>query len=83
MKAMAARETHISRVYVDALNRGALVPGPHTRSWVCALDRIDRDSLFLFHLLQHFDGKDLKHKKTLKQAKILENNKAKGLTNIN
>jgi hypothetical protein len=39
--------------------------------------------LLLFHLLQHFDGKDLQYKKTLKQAKTLENNKAKGLTNIN
>jgi hypothetical protein len=41
------------------------------------------DSLLNFHLLQRFDGKDLQHKKTLKLAKTLENDKAKGLTNIN
>jgi hypothetical protein len=52
-------------------------------SWVCALDHTGRDSLLDFHLLQHFDGKDLQHKKTLKLAKTLENNKANGLTNIN
>ena len=51
--------------------------------WVCALDHTDRDSLLNFHLLQHFVGKDLQHKKTLKLAKTLENNKAKGITNIN
>jgi hypothetical protein len=41
------------------------------RSWVYALDRTDRGSLLNFHLLQHFDGKDLQHKKTLKLAKTL------------
>jgi hypothetical protein len=30
MKAMVARVTHVSRVYVDTLDRGALDPGPHT-----------------------------------------------------
>ena len=47
------------------------------------LDRTDKDSLLDFHLLQHFDGKDPQHKKTLELAKTLENNKAKGSTNIN
>ena len=65
------------------LDHGVLYLGPHARSWVWALDHTDRDSLLNFHLLQHFDGKDLQHKKTVKLAKILETNKAKGLTNIN
>ena len=83
MKAMVARVTRISWVYVDALDCksvrsiAVLLILVHTldrrcaRSLVCVLDCIDNDSLLLFHLLQHFDGKDLQQKKTLKQAKIL------------
>ena len=78
MKAMAARVTRIFRVYMDALDHKSV-----RLILVHMLDRWDGDSLLLFHLWQHFDGKDLQQKKTLKQAKILENNKTKGLTNIN
>jgi hypothetical protein len=53
-----------------------------------ALDRNGREQNFtsfaLFHPLQPwFECKDLEHHKTLKQAKTLNKNKAKGLTNIN
>ena len=76
--AMKTMVTCVSQVYMEALDCNVCA-----RSRVCVLDRTDRGSLLLLHLLQHFDGEDLQQKKTLKQAKILENNKAKGLTNIN
>jgi hypothetical protein len=82
------RATLGSRVYMDALDHVPCTRSWCVRSWSThsiagALDRMDMDSLLNFHLLQHFDGKDLQHKKTLKLAKTLENDKAKGLTNIN
>jgi hypothetical protein len=54
----------------------------------CALERSGREQNFtsfaLFHPLRPwFECKDLQHHKILKQAKTLNNNKAKGLTNIN
>ena len=78
MKVMATTVMRIFWVYVEELDRDVCA-----RSRVCAIDCTNRGSLLLLHLLQHFDGKDLQQKKTLKEAKILENNKAKGLTNIN
>ena len=83
MRAMAARVMRVSRVYMDALDCKSMRSIVVRSILVHTLDHTNRDSLLLFHLLLHFDGKDLQQKKTLKQAKILENNKAKGLTNIN
>jgi hypothetical protein len=55
---------------------------------LCALKRNGKEHNFtsfaLFHPLHPwFECKDLQHHKTLKQAKPLNNNKAKSLTNIN
>ena len=69
MKAMVARATRVSRVYVDAIDRKSVRSITVCLVHVHRLDRRDRDSLLLFHLLQHFDGKDLQQKKTLEEAK--------------
>jgi hypothetical protein len=52
------------------------------RESMCSIARTGTPCIFSI-FLQHFNVKDPQHKKTLKQAKSLENNKAKGLTNIN
>jgi hypothetical protein len=77
IEAMAARATHETRA------DEACARSPFVRSIAVVGNRT---SLLLpfFHPLQPwFECKDLQHHKTLKQAKTLNNNKAKGLTNIN
>ena len=70
-----------------ALDHGRWARAHCVRSLLLRSSTVAGSILLLFcpssHFLPRFHRKDLQHQKTLKQTKILDNNTAKGLTNIN
>jgi hypothetical protein len=93
-----ARETQKMWLMWHVLDRGSYARVRCTQSWLCTLAcKCAHSSLLGSSALAgilctlcltppfkpHIDGKDLQHMKTLNLAKTLENNKVKGLANIN